>query len=130
MTNRKRMPLAVAVLAALSLTALGLTACSSAASTTQPAAQAKTAAVTATCEQVSGVLADGPDPDADPVGYAEAQVGPLGKIQTQDAALRDAIGKLASAYQDFYSSNGSTSAKQAVSVASNAVGKICPGATS
>jgi hypothetical protein len=126
MTNRKRLPLAVAVLAAL-----GLTACSSAASTSQPpTAQAKTAAVTATCAQVSGVLADGPDPDADPVGYAEAQIGPLGKIQTQDAALRSAIGKLAGAYQDFFSSNGSKSAKQAVSVASNAVNKICPGATS
>jgi|HubBroStandDraft_5_1064220.scaffolds.fasta_scaffold396349_1 hypothetical protein len=127
MTNRNRMPLAVTALAALGLTALGLTACSSAASTPQPAAQAKTAA---TCAQVGGVLADGPDPDADPVGYAEAQVGPLGKIQTQDAALRDAIGKLAGAYQDFFSSNGSTSAKQAVSAASNAINKICPGVTS
>ena len=127
MTNRKRMPLAVA---ALGLTALGLTACSSAASTTRSAAQAKTAAVTATCAQVGGVLADGPDSDADPVGYAEAQVGPLGKIATQDAALRAAIGKLAGAYQEFFSSNGSTSAKEAVSVASNAINKICPGATS
>ena len=42
------------------------------------------------------MLSDGPDPDSDPVGYAEAQILPLGQIHTSDAQLRTAIGKLAS----------------------------------
>jgi hypothetical protein len=125
MTQLKRIPLAVAALAAL-----GLTGCGSATSASQTTAHANATAVTATCQQVSAVLSDGPDPDADPVGYAEAQVNPLRKVQTQDAALRDAIGKLADAYQGFFTSGGTDSAKEAVSVASNAISKICPGATS
>jgi hypothetical protein len=82
------------------------------------------------CQQVSAVLADGPDPDSDPVGYAEAQITPLHRIQTQNPALRDAIGKLAGAYQEFFSTSGTKTAKEAVSVASSAISKICPGATS
>src|ERR1700728_2213452 len=35
------------------------------------------AAAKSACQQVSAVLSDGPDPSADPVGYAEAQVVPL-----------------------------------------------------
>ena len=126
MTHLKRVPLAVAVLAAA-----GLTACSSSA-TSAPAATASNAAdtVSATCQLVSAVLSDGPDPDSDPVGYAEAQVSPLRGISTHDAALRAAIGKLADAYEGFFTSNGSKTAKAAVTAASNAVSKICPGATS
>ena len=78
-----------------------------------------TAAVRATCAQVSAVLSDGPAPDSDPVGYAEAQILPLGQIHTSDAQLRAAIGKLASAYRTFFDSNGgSDSAKLAVAAAS------------
>jgi hypothetical protein len=130
MTYLKRIPLAVAALAAL-----GLSACSSAASTANTAAGPSTSAsapqtVTATCEQVGAVLSDGPDPDADPVGYAEAQVSPLRQISTQDTTLRDAIGKLADAYQVFYTNSGNKAAKEAVTVASSAINKICPGAAS
>ncbi len=83
-----------------------------------------------TCQRVSAVLSDGPDPDADPVGYAEAQVLPLRQISTSDQALRNAIGQLADAYQEFYNSNGTSKATEAVAVASKKVDSICPGATS
>jgi hypothetical protein len=88
------------------------------------------AAVRSTCQQVSAVLSDGPDPDADPVGYAEAQIRPLRQISTPDQALRDAIGQLARAYQEYYASNGTSTAKGAVAVASKKIDSICPGAAS
>ncbi len=89
------------------------------------------AATQNTCQQVSAVLSDGPDPDADPVGYAEAQIDPLRQISTSDQALHRAIGQLADAYQEFYESNGTSgTAKQAVAAASKKVDSICPGATS
>jgi hypothetical protein len=135
MTHLKRIPLAVALLAALTLAALALSACSSAASTASgtnstSSTSGASQAVSAACEQVGAVLSDGPDPGADPVGYAEAQVSPLRQISTQDTKLRAAIGKLADAYQVFYTSNGNKSAGEAVTVASNAINKICPGAAS
>ena len=77
------------------------------------------------------MLSDGPDPDADPVGYAEAQILPLGQIHTTDAPLRTAIGRLAGAYKAFFASNGTSgSAKLAVASASKQVNAICPGAAS
>jgi hypothetical protein len=124
-------------LALLALTSLGLSAllgaCSSAATTSGSSGTpaTSTAAVHATCTQVSAVLSDGPDPDSDPVGYAEAQILPLGQIHTSDAQLRAAIGKLASAYRAFFNSNGnSSSAKLAVATASKRINAFCPGAAS
>ena len=121
----------------LALTSLGLSAllgaCSSSAASSGSAAAgtASTAAVHATCAQVSAVLSDGPDPDSDPVGYAEAQILPLGQIRTSDAQLRAAIGKLAGAYRTFFDSNGnSASAKLAVAAASKRINSFCPGAAS
>lgn len=121
----------------LALTSLGISAllgaCSSAASPSGPAANGteSTAAVHATCTQVSAVLSDGPDPDSDPVGYAEAQILPLGQIHTPDAQLRAAIGKLASAYRAFFESNGNSGqAKLAVAAASKRINSFCPGAAS
>ena len=121
---------------ALTLAVLGLCAllgaCSSPASASRPASGAtSSAAVSATCNQVSAVLSDGPDPGADPVGYAEAQVLPLSQIRTTDPQLRAAIGGLSSAYQAFYASNGnSSSAKLAVAAAGKRIDSFCPGATS
>jgi hypothetical protein len=114
-----------AALAASALTALA--ACSSS-HTTQATTQADS--VAATCLKVSGVLADGPDPDADPLGYAEAQIDPLRRISTQDAALRDALSALSGAYQEFFTSNGTSTAKEAVAVASKKINSLCPGAAS
>jgi hypothetical protein len=76
------------------------------------------------------VLSDGPDPDADPVGYAEAQVLPLRQIHTSDKTLQSASDGLASAYQWVSASNGASAANQAATHASNEVNAICPGAAS
>jgi|HubBroStandDraft_1064217.scaffolds.fasta_scaffold162284_1 hypothetical protein len=121
----------------LALTSLGLSAllgaCSSSAASSGSAAAgtASTTAVHATCAQVSAVLSDGPDPDSDPVGYAEAQILPLGQIRTSDAQLRAAISKLAGAYRTFFDSNGtSASAKLSVAAASKRINSFCPGAAS
>ena len=103
-------------------------ACSSASPSRAPA---QASAIQATCQQVSAVLSDGPDPGADPVGYAEAQILPLRHISAPNPALHAAIDQLADAYQQFFASNGkSTSAKQAVTEASNKLNSICPGAAS
>jgi hypothetical protein len=124
----------------LALTSLGLCALVGACASSAPASgaasagasrPASTAAVRTTCNQVSAVLSDGPDPDADPVGYAEAQILPLGQIRTSDAQLGAAIGKLASAYRAFFDSNGnSPAAKLAVAAASKQINSFCPGAAS
>jgi hypothetical protein len=116
----------------LAPTVLGLAALLGACTSQAPAAKpVSAAAVRATCTKVSAVLSDGPDPDADPVGYAEAQILPLGQIRTSDAQLRVAIGKLASAYRTFFDSNGSSStAKLAVAAASKQINSFCPGAAS
>jgi uncharacterized heparinase superfamily protein len=84
-------------------------------------------AVEQTCQQVAAVLSDGPDPTADPVGYAEAQVLPLRQIHTSQKTLHDAIDRLAAAYQTFSSTDG-RKAKVTVTAAANAVNAICPGA--
>ena len=90
-----------------------------------------TALIKATCQQIGAVLSDGPDPDADPVGYAQAQALPLRHISVASAPLRTAVGQLADAYQRFYTSNGkSVDAKEAVAVATKKLNSICPGAAS
>ena len=122
--------------AAVALIAPGLTAllaaCASPAAASRPATAATSATeVHVTCSQVSAVLSDGPDPAADPVGYAEAQILPLGQIRAPDPQLRTAIGELARAYQAFFDSNGtSAAAKAAVTSASKRIDSFCPGATS
>ena len=125
-------------LAVLGLTLIGLTAalaaCASGTPASRPAAttrQVSTAALRSTCKQVGAVLSDGPDPDADPVGYAEAQILPLGQIRTSDSQLRAAITRLTRAYQAFYASNGASgAAKAAVASASKRINAFCPGAAS
>lgn len=79
---------------------------------------------------MSAVLSDGPDPGADPIGYAFAQILPLRRLHTSDSSLQTAIDDLATAYQDFYTSKGGKLAAKAVSKASNKVDAICPGAAS
>jgi hypothetical protein len=80
-----------------------------------------------TCEQVQAALSDGPDPEADPVGHAQAQILPLREIHTSDGALHQAIDTLAAAYRSFSSSDGSSTAKSAVGTASKTIEHLCPG---
>src|SRR5580658_8259197 len=89
-----------------------------------------TTAVTTVCQQVSAVLSDGPDQGADPIGYAEAQVLPLRQIHTGDRDLQAAIDGLASAYQQFFKSEGTKAAAGTVRRAGRTLDAICPGAVS
>jgi hypothetical protein len=117
--------------ATLILVVLLVCACSSSASSMANGTVSNAAAVQNTCQQVSAVLSDGPDSDADPVGYAEAQIIPLRRINAPDQALRSIISQLATAYQQFFASNGkSSNAKEAVAVASKKLNSLCPGAAS
>jgi hypothetical protein len=115
------------ILAALVLPVL-LAACSSggsgSASTSSPALQR-------TCQQISAIFSDGPDPDADPVGYAESQILPLQGVRTSDATLQRAINALVSADQTFYADNGAGKAvKRAVTDATDTINQLCPGVSS
>jgi hypothetical protein len=117
-----------AILGGLALSLLVLLACACGSSSS---ARASASVASSGCQQVSAVLSDGPDPDADPVGYAEAQILPLRHLGVGNPALRGAITQLADAYQKFFASNGkSSNAKEAVAVASKKLDSICPGATS
>lgn len=116
-----------ASLLVLAICAVSLGACSSGSASQSTTT---TSATEATCQNISAALSDGPDPDADPLGYALAQVDPLRQIHTSDAALQSAIDALASAYEDVYQTNGSKSANAAVTKASKQVNAICPGAAS
>jgi hypothetical protein len=79
------------------------------------------------CKRIEAVLSDGPDPEADPVGHAQAQILPLREIHTTDGKLASAIGSLDSAYQHFTASNGSNAAQAAVNSATKTVEDLCPG---
>jgi hypothetical protein len=117
---------------AAAFVALAVAACGYASSQTSSSQTSSTAvletAVQQACTTISDVLADGPDPDVDPVGYAQAQVLPLRKLAIGDATLQRAVLTLASAYQTLSISTASTraAAKQAVSKAENEVNKLCP----
>ena len=81
-----------------------------------------------TCAQVGDALSDGPDPDADPVGYAEAQVQPLRQIHASNPTLAQAITTLAGAYSSFYTANGTGPAKAALNTAIKRINSLCPDA--
>ena len=108
--------------------ALALAACGGSAGTSASAAASSTRQ---SCQQIGAVLADGPDPDTDPAGYAEAQILPLRQVRIADQPLKTAVGQLDSAYQRLFSSDGSSpAAVKAVAAASKKVNAICPGAAS
>lgn len=88
------------------------------------------AATSATCLKVSAALSDGPDPSADPVGYAQAQILPLRQITTANAPLKRAITDLSNAYKTFYDDGGGASAESLVRRASRVIDDYCPGAAS
>ncbi len=103
---------------------LGLAACGPA-----PASSA-TPAVSAACAQVGAALSDGPDPGADPVGYAEAQIRPLRAIKITDRQLRTAVSELASGYAAVFASDGkSAAAAKTVAAAARKVKAVCKGVT-
>jgi hypothetical protein len=106
---------------------LPVSACSSAA--TSSTSLTSVSAAMATCNVVSAVLADGPDPDADPIGYAQAQILPLRQIHTADATLSKAITGLAGAYSGYSATNGASKTVTAtLNAAINRINALCPGA--
>jgi hypothetical protein len=109
--------------AAAVLAAAVVAACGSA----QPAAS--TTAAHQDCNAVAAVLSDGPDPTADPAGYAQAQVLPLRQLKISDSALAAAVSKLASGYATFSTATGSANTAAALQVSKDeaAVNAICPG---
>jgi hypothetical protein len=110
-------------------TVLVLSGCGSNGAAGQGAgSQAANAAVAQTCLEVTAVLSDGPDPTADPVGYAEAQVLPLRSIKTSVAALGRAIDDLAAAYETQFRDNAAAAASSAVASEEANMNKLCPGA--
>ncbi|HXW39173.1 MAG TPA: hypothetical protein VEJ44_05715 [Acidimicrobiales bacterium] len=119
---RRRLLLPVLPAAALLCCGAALSACASSGPT--PSAVASGPA----CQDVSAVLSDGPDPTADPVGYAQAQILPLGQVHTTDKDLRAAIDALDAAYQQMVSTNGSAAATKVETTASNRLNAFCPGA--
>jgi hypothetical protein len=82
-----------------------------------------------TCQQVDAALSDGPDPGADALGYAEAQILPLEQIHAADPTLNTAISTLAGAYQSYYAAQGKgKTATSALNTAINRINALCPGA--
>jgi hypothetical protein len=117
---------ALGVLVSSALIVLALSACGS----SSPASSSSLSAKEQGCTAVSDVLSDGPDPDADPVGYAQAQVLPLEQLKLSDATLSQAVHGLAAAYKAFSTTNGAkgTTAATKVSAAQTALNAICPNA--
>jgi len=86
---------------------------------------------TAVCQKILGVLADGPDPDVDPVGYALSQILPLGQIHTSDQALSTTLHSLIVADQALVKSNGTDKTATAdIKKADNSLNTACPGVAS
>jgi hypothetical protein len=82
------------------------------------------------CTQIGGVLSDGPDPHADPVGYAEAQIAPLAALHPTAPSLRSAVASLDAAFRHEYAVGATRTAKAAVRAAQHRVNVLCPGAAS
>jgi hypothetical protein len=118
----------LAMLALAMLMALAVTACGSSASPSPGSSSALLGTPKKQdCADVGDVLSDGPDPDADPVGYAQAQILPLRHLTIADASPRRAVQALAAAYQAFSSSGGASASAKQVSTAGKAVNALCPG---
>jgi hypothetical protein len=88
-------------------------------------------APTAVCQKILAVLSDGPDPDADPVGYALSQILPLGQIHSSDQAVSRTLHSLIAADQALVKSNGADKrAKADIKKADNSLNTACPGVAS
>jgi hypothetical protein len=112
---------------------MAVTACGSSSSQSPRASSAALGtALQQDCTAIADVLSDGPDPGADPVGYAQAQVLPLRQLVIGDAALQHDVLALAAAYQALSTapSGGQEAANAEVATAAKAVNSICPGAAS
>ena len=129
---RPARPLALAACVVLATAGLAACSSSSSASASASASAMQGTARQQACTQVGDVLADGPDADADSVGYAQAQVLPLQQLKLSDSAVQQAVTQLDSAYKAFSTASVSTAPADAIAVtkAQDAVNALCPGAAS
>ena len=112
-------------LTSLALAVPLLAACSSGSS---GGGSSQAQAPTAFCQKVLAVLSDGPDPDADPVGYALSQIAPLGQIHTSDHALAQQLSDLIAADHALVNTNGSDhAATKSIAKDDAGLNKVCPG---
>ncbi len=110
--------------------ALLLAGCGSSSSSSSAASSAPVVPAASICTQVADVLGDGPDPDADPVGYAEAQIGPLAALHPSNPALRNAVTALDAAFRQEFAHGATHATKVAVTAGQHRVNAVCPGAAS
>jgi hypothetical protein len=109
----------------LVLVALLLAACGS---STAGGESSPPLAPAAFCQRVLAVLSDGPDPDADPVGYALSQIAPLGRIHTSDNGLALRLSNLIAADKALVGTNGSDHAATRTVAKDDAdLNRVCPG---
>ncbi len=125
-TTRRRLTL---LASALLVAPLALAACSSGASGgSVGGGAARAEAPDVLCQQLNAVFADGPDPDADPVGYALSQILPLQSVHSSDSAVMSTVGRLVVADQDLVKSNGDDKpAAAAIKKADHTINEACPG---
>lgn len=120
------------MLALAAATAATASACGSSShpAASKASAGASAAALSQDCTAVTDVLADGPDPDSDSAGYAEAQILPLKQVTLGDSSVRGAVDRLDAAFNVFADAQGSarTQAGTKVTSAENALNALCPGA--
>jgi hypothetical protein len=118
---------ATAAFLVVAVPVLAVTACGSSSSTASMSILGSS--LQQDCTNVADVLSDGPDPGADSVGYAQAQVLPLRQLTISDPALRRDVLALADAYQAYSTGKGVGGAAAAAQVtkAGNAVNSICSG---
>jgi len=115
--------------ASVAFIAVAIAACGSSSSSHAATSAILGTTVQQDCTAIGDVLADGPDPDADPVGYAQAQVLPLRQLKVGDATLQRDVLTLAAAYQAV-GRGGGAGAAAALTKAEKAVNSICPQAAS
>jgi hypothetical protein len=112
--------------AGLAVLVIGTALVSGCGSSTGSSVTTVPSAIADTGRNVSAVLSDGPDPGADPVGYAEAQILPLRQVRTSEPKLQTAIDGLAAAYQQVSDTNGASFANQAATRAVRQLNAMCP----
>ena len=119
-------PRTLGLLASSGLIAVALSACGNSPSASSSSLSARQQG----CTAVSDVLSNGPDPDVDPVGFAQAQVLPLGQLKLSDVTLNQSVRRLDAAYKAFSATNGAKGSSVAlrVSAAQHALNAICPDA--
>ncbi|HVT41364.1 MAG TPA: hypothetical protein VHD39_00170 [Acidimicrobiales bacterium] len=82
----------------------------------------------AVCQKLTGILADGPDADVDPVGSALSHILPLESVHSSNPAVTAAIARLVAADQQLVQASGADkAASSAIKRANSALEKICPG---